>query len=232
MPEQVTDGDPDTLASDLSDVARSLERQDDPAMTLVEIVRAAVDLIPGCDEGSISVVVGRRQLDSQAASGELPRVVDAIQSEVGQGPCLDAVHSDEPVLASDMAAETRWPLFAGRAAAAGAAGMLSFRLYVAGESLGALNLFSRTAGALDEESVHIGLLFASHAAVAYATAQKVARLEGRVATRQLIGQAQGILMERHKVTSERAFELLVIASQRSNAKLRDVAEHLVRVGQW
>ncbi len=176
-------------------------QQGDPQRTLVEVVQAALELVPGCDEGSISVVVGRRQVTSQAASGQLPQVVDALQERFG-GSCLDAVYEQETVRVPDMASERRWPRFTQAALEAGAAGMLSFQLYVEGDNLGALNLFSRHAGAFDDESEHVGLLFAAHAAVAYAAAQQQDQLRRRVATRQLIGQAQGILMERHKLTDD------------------------------
>ena len=221
----------DELASALARFARSVQQQDDPDSTLAEIVRAAVDLIPGCDDGSISVVLGRKHVSSEAASSELPAVVDALQESTGQGPCLDAAYIHETVRVPDMAAETRWPVFAPLAVKAGAAGMLACQLYVDGDDLGALNLFSRTAGGLDEESEHFALMFAAHAAVAYAAAQEKEGLARTVATRQLIGRAEGILMERHKVTAEQAFSMLVRVSQHRNAKLRDIAERLVLSGR-
>lgn len=81
-----------------------------------------------------------------------------------------------------------------------------------------------------DESEHVGLLFTSHAAIAYAAARKHSGLSRSVETRQLIGQAQGILMERHKLTGEQAFALLIRASQHTNVKLREVAEQLLRSG--
>ncbi|MDP1878684.1 MAG: GAF and ANTAR domain-containing protein [Actinomycetota bacterium] len=221
--------DDETLADTLSDAARSMESQDGPHLTLVEIVVAAVEMIPGCDEGSISVVV-RKTVSSDAASGDLPRIVDAIQTEVGQGPCLDAVRLATIVVANDLATETRWPSFSARAAEAGAAAMMSLHLFVEGENLGALNLFARTPGAFTSESEHTGLLFASHAAIAFASAQKLARVQVRVAAQLVIGQAEGILMERHRVTSDVAFGMLVRASQARNMRLEAVADQLVVEG--
>lgn len=221
----------DELAVQFSELARTLQREDDPQRTLEEIVQGAVQLIPGVDEASISAVLGRQRVTSEAPSGELARVVDALQDELGQGPCLDAVYEQETVRVADMAAETRWPEFAPAALRAGAAGMLSFQLFVEGDNLGALNLYSRRAGTFDDESEHVGLLFASHAAIAYVSARRRAQLERSVGTRTLIGQAQGILMERHKVTADQAFDLLVRVSQQRNVKLRDIADDLVRVGE-
>lgn len=207
-----------------------MQQQPDADATLVEVTRAAVELIPGCDEVSISVVLGRKKASSQAPTSELPRTVDGLQERLGQGPCLDAAYEQESVRVPDMASERRWPDFAAAACAAGAAGMLSFQLYVEDDNLGALNLYSRTAGAFDDESEHAGLMFAAHAAVAYAASQKQVKLNRTIATRQLIGMAQGILIERHRLTPERAFALLVRVSQHSNTKLRDVADRLVHSG--
>ncbi|GAC1611520.1 MAG: GAF and ANTAR domain-containing protein [Mycobacteriales bacterium] len=220
----------DALAEEFSSFARAVQHEDDPHATLVEIVRAAIALVPGCDEASISVVLGRKTVTSDAASSDLPNLVDALQERLGQGPCLDAAYEHTTVRVADMAAETRWPQFTGGALDLGAAGMLAFQLYVDGDDLGALNLFSRRAGAFTDESEHVGLMFAAHAAVAYANVRKSARVARGLATQQLIGRAEGILMERHKVTGDHAFAMLVRASQHNNLKLRDIAGQLVETG--
>ena len=87
----------DELAISLSKLARSLQQQDAPDKTLVALVEAVVELIPGVPEGSISVVRDPRQVASQAASGELPRRVDAVLAETGEGPCLDALYEEQTV---------------------------------------------------------------------------------------------------------------------------------------
>lgn len=222
----------DDLAIRLSEFARNLQQEDDADDTLARVVQAAVELIPGAEEGSISVVVDRKKVDSQAPSGELPRRVDALQSETGQGPCLDAAYEQQTVRVTDMRTETRWPEFAHRAFEAGAGSMLSFQLYVDDDNLGALNLYTRTPGAFDDESEHVGLLFAAHAAVAFAGVHKQEQLTQALATRDLIGQARGILMERYKITGDQALRLLVRLSQDANRKLRDVADQLVQSGDW
>ena len=104
------------------------------------------------------------------------------------------------------------------------------RLFVEGDDLGALNPVSKDKDAFDEESEQIALLFASHAAVAMSGALQQEQLQRAVRTRQLIGQAQGILMERLKITEDRAFLLLARASQDTNRKLVDLAAELVRTG--
>lgn len=115
----------DKLAVRFGDLARSLQLEDDPDRTLEQIVQAAIEMIPGCDEGSISVVLGRRKVSSRASSSDLPRIVDAVQEETGQGPCMDAVYEQLTVRVADMASEQRWPRFTARALEAGAAGRSS-----------------------------------------------------------------------------------------------------------
>jgi transcriptional regulator with GAF, ATPase, and Fis domain len=215
----------------LSLLARAWQEGDDLNETLGRIVRNAVELIPGVDEASISVVLNRRQVRSLAPSGELSAMVDAIEEETGEGPCLDAVYQHKTVRVENMETERRWPAFAARAFGAGAGSMLAFQLYVDDENLGTLNLFARNAYAFDDESVRVGLLFAAHAAVAFAQVQKLGRLTQALLSRDLIGQAKGILMERHKITAERAFALLMQESQQTNTKLRNLAEILVREGE-
>ncbi len=214
------------LAREFSEVARSLQAREDTEAMLEELVGSAVRLIPGTEEGSLSVVMGRREVLSQHPSGNLPIQVDALQTSTGQGPCLDAVYEHQTVRVPDMTREQRWPDFVRGAAELGAASMLSFQLYVEGDNLGALNLYSRTANAFDDESEQVGLLFASHAAVAFADAQRIDQLQRAVSSRDLVGQAKGILMERYHINADQAFQALIRVSQNRNVKLRDLAEEL------
>ncbi len=223
-----SDGTTAALATELSDLARQLEHEDDPDAVLDDIVRAATAMIPGAAEASISTVTRGRRVDSRAASSDLPRRVDALQQETGEGPCLDALSEHRTVRVPDMAAETRWPRFATRAAQLGAASMLAFQLYVEGDNLGALNLYAREPHGFGAESESIGLLFAAHASVAYAGARKQEDLERALDARDVIGQAKGILMERYGLTGQRAFQLLVRLSNEQNRKLRDLALDVIR----
>lgn len=220
---QVTEG----LAEALAELARDLQREHGAPATLEKVVASAIAMIPGVEEASISLVTGRREVTSWAASDDLPKVVDALQSETGQGPCLDAIYDHATVSVPDMATETRWPDFAARAAEAGAGSMLSFQLFVQEDNLGALNLYGRRPHAFDVESEHVGYLFAAHAAIAFSAVRAGENLQVALDSRTLIGQAQGILMERHELSADQAFVLLTTASQHRNVKLRVVAQELV-----
>ncbi|HSL36186.1 MAG TPA: GAF and ANTAR domain-containing protein [Arthrobacter sp.] len=221
----------EALATRLGDIARELQQEEDPDSMMEGIVHAALELVPHAADASVSLVTGRRTIDSRAASSDLPRRVDALQSETGQGPCLDASYEKRVVSVPDLSADTRWPDFSGAAYKLGARSMLSFQLFVDGDHLGALNLFGTDVGAFDAESERIGALVAAHAAVAVAGSQQVSQLTLALDTRDLIGQAKGILMERYKITAQQAFLLLSRASSELNIKLRDVAERLTVSGE-
>ena len=158
-------GDLDDLAGRFSDLARTLQDEDSVDETLHAIVDAAVGTVPGAQYAALSVVEHRRQIHTRAGTADLVYKVDQVQYDTGEGPCLSAVYDQRIVSLPDMSAEQRWPKFTGRTAALGVLSMLSFQLYVQQDNLGALNLYSEHKNAFDDDSEHIGLLFASHAAV-------------------------------------------------------------------
>ena len=218
------------IAGKLSELARSLQRQESEHAVLEGLTQAAIHLVPGADEASITLVTGRRRVESRAPSGELARILDELQEQTGEGPCLSAVYEHQTVSVPNLSEEPRWPEFSSRAAAAGAGSMLSFQLFVHEDNLGALNLVAQSPRAFTDESQYIGLLLASHAAIAFADAQKLHQFKDAVATRDLIGQAKGILMERYGITAGQAFMMLVRVSTDTNTKLLAVAEQLATTG--
>ena len=226
---QDTQAEPDPLAHALSELARELHDADDPDAVLREVVQAAMDLVPGAEAGSVTALVGGNRVEHKAESGVLPARVDAVMSEVDEGPCLDALlHQGRIIRVDDMRREVRWPRFAPRAAELGALSVLAFPMFVKDDSLWALNLYAQEATAFTDESEHVGRLLAAHAAVGYAGAQREENLLAAIETRDLIGQAVGLLMERYSITSGRAFDTLIRFSRQTNRKLRDVATELIR----
>jgi len=212
------------LGDSMSRVARELqEEHGDVEGTLRAITSAAVHTVPGAEECGISYVIGRSRVEPRACTSDLPRAVDQLQTDLGQGPCLDAAWEQDIVRVDDLAVDRRWPEFAARAADLGVGSMMCFQLFVAGDRLGAMNLYSRNPGAFDHESQDIGLMLAGHAAVALAGAEHEENLRAAMRSRDVIGQAKGILMERYKLTAEQAFGVLTRVSQELNRKLGDIA---------
>jgi GAF domain-containing protein len=218
----------DDLAAVLGAAARSLQAENGLDQTLDAIVRSAADTIPGAVHAGISLVRRRKGIETVAQTGELVLHVDQAQYECGEGPCMDAAWTHDIFCVDDLADDQRWPEFSRRAVELGVRSMLSFQLYVTGDNLGVLNLYAHQPAAFDHEAEHIGRLFAAHAAVALAGSQREHQLTQALTSRDLIGQAKGILMERNQVPAEHAFAMLVEASQHTNMKLRDIAEYLVQ----
>jgi transcriptional regulator with GAF, ATPase, and Fis domain len=207
-------------------IARTLADDDDVQMTLDKIVHLAVENLDACEFAGISLVEGRK-ITSPASSNDVPKILDAIQSEVDEGPCIDAIKEHEVFQTGDLAAEHRWPQFSTRAnAETGVTSILSLRLFIKDDTMGSLNLYSTRPDAFDDTDVALGAVFAAHAAVAMSSAQHNRDLERKAASRDLIGRAKGILMARQHITDEEAFDMLRRASQRLNIKLTEVAQRL------
>jgi len=215
------------LAKEFGEIARILIAEADPHATLQRVVSLAVETIDGCEHAGISVIEGRK-VTSPASSDEVPAIVDQIQSDTGEGPCVDAIKEHEVFQTGRLSEEERWPNFTPRAIAESRVeSILSLRLFVAEGTMGALNLYSTQPDAFDERDVAVATVFAAHAAVAWSTSQTIENLRAGMVTRQLIGQAVGLLMVRQGMSESDALEALRRASQRLNVKLRQVAESIV-----
>jgi GAF domain-containing protein len=220
----------DELARRLAEAARGLQQQLDPQQVLDRVVNLAVAMVPGAAEATITMVRARRHVYSAAATGELARWFDVLQDETGEGPCLDAMWKQQTVRVNDLAADPRWPVLGPRAGERGVGSMLCLQLFVHEDTLGALDLLAHEKAAFTDESEHIGLLLASHAAIAVAGAQKLGHAAIALVNRDIIGQAKGILMERFRLNADQAFDVLAEVSQDTNRKLHVVAEELTRTG--
>jgi GAF domain-containing protein len=196
--------------------------------TLQRIVEVARDSVPGFDAVGISTVDRKGHVQTRATTGEVVRTLDAVQYDLGEGPCVDTLRETEVVVAPDLGADGRWPRYAPVALQHGVQSQLAIKLYLDQEgTLGGLNFYSTTSSDVDPQAEPIAELFATHAALALGNARERETLNEALTTRQVIGQAIGIVMERYQISSERAFEFLVRASSVGNLKLRDVAQELV-----
>ena len=212
------------LSQTFADIARTLLSEHSVEATLQRIAELAVETIDGCDYAGMTLVEGTR-VTTPASTTNVPSHVDAIQIETGEGPCLDAIREHEVFQTDDLLQEDRWPKFARRAVEeTQVRSMLSFRLFVAEDTLGALNLYSKRTAAFDDEDRVVGSVFAAHASVALSTAQHEQQMAEALRSRDTIGQAKGILMAREGVTADEAFDMLRRGSQRLNIKLRELAQ--------
>ena len=167
-------------------------------------------------------------MTTSAPTDPLTIQLDALQYELREGPCYDAVTEANVTYAADIGQDLRWPHFGPRAAALGVRSQMAIRLHADARTRTGLNLYSRQQAAFEEPDDVISL-FASHARVALGYAKEVDNLTAAVFSRKLIGQAIGIVQERYQMSEERAFEFLVRVSQTSNIKLRVVAQEIVNL---
>ena len=223
------------LINTFSETAHALFAAGSVDHTLAQVVALAVATIEGCDFAGIFIVEDGKVVTPAHTD---PAVVEAddFQHVTGEGPCLDAITQALPFYADDLAATVQWPTFGPLAAAIGMRSLMALPLLNDG-TLGALNLYARYPSAFGVVDRARGVLLASLAALALSSAmthedegRRAGNLRDALVTREMIGQAQGILMERERITSDAAFDILRRASQHLNLKLREVAQSLVETG--
>ena len=223
----------DPLVAALRAAARDLAAKRsirDLDQTLAEIVLAAVATVPHADAGGVSLTEDGTII-ARGPTDPIISKLDRLQTELHEGPCITAI--DEPpvdgiVVARDLAGTdaARWPLFAPQAVEAGYRSIMSTELSTDGGMRAALNLYAAAPDVFDTEARQIAGLFAVQAATLLYGSQKVAQMQRAVVSRDVIGQAKGILMERFTVDDDEAFQMLVHSSQDTNIKLVDVARWL------
>jgi GAF domain-containing protein len=221
----------------LEELGRLALREHSMESLMQRVVDLTKVVMPGHGEASISLLVNDRP-STAVFTGELALDCDEKQYGRGNGPCLQAARTGEPVEMPDARTETRWGDYPRQAAERGALSSLSIPLPMSEGVAGALNVYAREVDAFGSESRAAARRFAPYAGVAvsnmyaYRNAQDLAdNLQTAIESRAVIDQAKGILMERHKLTADQAFQVLARISMQSNTKLRVVADELVTTGQ-
>ncbi|MCC6494872.1 MAG: GAF and ANTAR domain-containing protein [Propionibacteriaceae bacterium] len=195
-------------------------------------VALVVELVDGCDHAGITRV-SREGAETVAASSDKARLCDQLQYDLGEGPCLDTVRTHQTVVSNSLGSDPRWPRWGPAVARLyGVGSLLSLLLYTHGDSYGALNLYAERPGAYCSDDLVVAQSLAAHLAVALAGGREIDHRAVAMVNRTVIGQAEGILMERFKITADQAFELLRDSSVKTNNRLIQVAEELTRTGQW
>jgi GAF domain-containing protein len=199
-------------------------------VTLHSVTASSVDLIDGVECADILLISGADLFTSVAATAQLAIDIDDLQQRFREGPCLDAAVGNSMVVCNDLRDDPRWPRFAEAAVAAGVHSLMSFQLYT-NAHMGALNLFGLKPDAFTPEIEAVGAMLATHAATALIADDVRLQFQSALASRDIIGQAKGMIMERFDVDAVRAFELLTKLSQNSNTRLATVAEEIVSRGR-
>jgi GAF domain-containing protein len=215
------------LAIRMAELARLFAPPPGVEEVLAGVTSAAMELIPGAEMAGVLLSGKGNKFDSLADTSDLVGRLDEVQVRQKEGPCLDAAADELVVRTNDFVTEKRWPKFARAAVVAGVRSSLSFRLYGSTQTAGALNVFGSKPNIFTSESEAIGLVLASHAAAAILASRQGEQLQSAMASRDSIGQAKGIIMERFDVDAVRAFDLLRQLSQEQNIPLAAIAQRVI-----
>ncbi len=213
----------------IATIARALHVKDAELRPTLDAIVSMAAATTGYDVGLI--LMSGNRLVPQGASGRAPHLLDLAQQRTGRGPCIEAAQQQTTVRIADTRAEQRWPEFCTKAVDLQVLGMLCIPLWVHEQRLGTLSLFAEQPAAFTEHDARVTSLFATLAALALADAERAEQLRQALGSRDLIGQAKGILMQREKITADEAFARLSQVSQRRNKKMGVVVRHLVETGQ-
>ena len=216
----------------IGDVPRDLHQSPDPDERMQAGVELAVALLPGCDHAGITLVNGER-LSSGAATDDVAARADTIQRDVREGPCVDMARSQNRIIyVPDLTCDQRWPVWARRVTRELAVrALLSLLLYTEDRSFGALNLYADEGHGFDDDDLALAENLAAHLAVAISDGQEIEHRGRAMISRTIIGQAEGILMERYGIGSSAAFASLRRAAQSTHRSLSQVAQDLVAGGR-
>ena len=215
------------LAMRMAELARATAPPSTVDQVLASMTKAAVEMIPGTDTCGVLLIGKGGKYESLFGTSGLIYELDRLQEQCGEGPCISAAVDELIVRTDDFSHEQRWPTYSRAATELGVRSGLSFKLYTGSSTAGALNLFGLKPHAFNGESEAIGAVLAAHAAAAILASRHGEQLEAALNTRDTIGQAKGVIMERFNVDAIRAFEMLRELSQTTNTRLIDIATRVI-----
>lgn len=219
------------IARSLADLSHRLYARNTTEDVIDTILDYAVAGLTGCDHAGISLAHKAGRIETPASTDKRAMRLDELQYQLREGPCVHAIWEQRSFNVVDLATDARWPQYGPAAAEHGAGSMLAYRLYTEERTVGALNLYSLRVNGFTDLDEQLALLLAAHAAVAIDAARTRSQLREAIDGRQVIGEAIGILKERHRVTSQQAFDQLAATSQHLNVKLREIARHITDTGE-
>lgn len=216
----------DGYAEDFAEMALRLNDEPSVQETVERVLEYALKAV-NCDYAGVIFVTKKDRVETIAATDPLVAELDKFQVELGEGPDIDVISDVRTTIVSDTGNDERWPKWGRVAADHGVRSLLAVRLYTSSDTIGTLNLYDADRDHFDHDDQAVAHVLARHAAIALANARNTEHLWQAIDARKLIGQAQGILMERYHLSADQAFAVLLRYSQDKNIKLRKVAERLI-----
>lgn len=220
------------IALQISDMIREIQQTPhtdlDVDAILGELAESGVSYIAAAQHAGITIASRDGKLHTAAATSEYPILLDKFQQRAGEGPCLTAAWEQHVIKVDDVETEQRWTAYCRDTLdETPIRSIMAFQLYADQQTMGALNFYAERPYAFDAEAVEAGLIVATHAALAWNLLRRDEQFRSALATRDIIGQAKGMLMERFKIDAVQAFEVLKRLSQNSNTPLVDIAHEIV-----
>jgi len=219
-------GDADAFAR----LAHELHEQESFDDT-IEFVVESVPAVVGCDYASVILARRGNNYEAGAATDPVAEKADRLQIEYAEGPAISACLEDRTLVVRDLPTDERWPRWRDGMDEFGVRSALVVRLWTSHATLGALSLYAVRPDSFGTSEVAVAEILGRHASIAFATARQEESLAEAIDARKLVGQAQGILMERYDLDDRRAFDVLRRYSQDRNIKLHEVARLLVNTRQ-
>lgn len=230
----VDDGpDPVDVPVRIAEIARRLyQRRGVHGGVVAELVEHAAAELPGVDYANVTVTAGASAIDTPAATHPCAVLLDDIQRRLREGPCLSSAWHNKTVHVEDLDSESRWPRFRAEAlSSTPVRSIMGFQLFVTGKSMGSLNVFAERPHAFDGQTRRLGSLFATHTALVWDAARREVQFQEALASRDIIGQAKGMIMERYHLDAAQAFDMLRTLSHDTNTALADVAARIIDAAQ-
>ncbi len=196
------------------------------AQTAAQIVDFGITTI-GTQFAGIMMLRRKGTIETVVSSAPVVVEADGQQYRLREGPGIDPAMPSRTIMSADLAIDSRWPRWGPVAVDLGLVSVLSAELRAAGQRIGVMNFYGDRTRRFTEQDAHVASLFANHAAAALAAVSLRENLQNALDTRTVVGQAQGVLMERFDVDADRAFSILRRYSQDSNVKLTAVATALL-----
>lgn len=218
-----------TVAAQLAELIASLDRQGTETRAgLRELIENGTQHVSGSEYAGITLAERGHAITSVVATHRYPMDLDEIQNQYGEGPCVAAAWQHHVMHVEDLSVDKRWPRYQQYALAhTPIRSILSFELFVDRDTTAALNFFAHRPHAFSDESIEVGHVFATHVALAWSMMRRHDQFRSALASRDIIGQAKGVIMERFKLDAVEAFDILARLSQQSNTRLFDIARALI-----
>lgn len=216
----------------IAEFAQNLHTSETHAgVVIAELTEFAATVIPGAQSAGITTVKPHNTaVSTPAATNRWPILLDQIQQQHHQGPCLTAASDQVPIDINDLEHDRRWPKYrADVLAQTPIRSIMSFELAGTPHLMAALNVYADHPHAFDEHAHAIGRIFSTHTSLAWDAARSRDQFTQALASRDIIGQAKGLVMERFGIDALQAFAMLRKLSQDSNIPVAQIAERLVQV---